>query len=89
MYGPKNIYLFHGYSHYSSQAWMNSVQVNNHGKRTVVFKDGQSITWNFCHELYSNTFMSTPKHESLGSITFVDAGNGFECTITFNNIKKK
>ncbi len=54
----------------------------------MVFKDGQTIKWNFCYEQYCNTFFGTPKHESLGEISYED-NNGYECLLKISNVKKK
>ena len=62
--------------------------MKNHGKRSVFFKDGQKIDFNFCYELYNSTFFGTPRHESLGEIKFTD-NTGLECIIKFANVKKK
>lgn len=51
---------------------MNSLTLKNTGSRTVVFKDGQKITYNFGEENYSGTFIGTMKLESKGTVTFVD-----------------
>lgn len=40
-------------------------------------------------EAYSNTFMGTLRHESLGENKFIDKENGYECILKFGTIKKK
>jgi len=68
---------------------MNSVKVNNKGKRFVEFEDGQKISFNFCLEQYNNSFWGTIKHESLGEIVYKDLKYGYECVLKFSSVKKK
>jgi len=89
MYGPNNNYKYYGYSSFVSNAGLNSLKVINNGKRFVEFEDGTIITYNFCQELYSNSFWGVLRHESLGEIEFKDITNGYECLIKFNSVKKK
>jgi len=89
MYGPNNNYKFYGYSSFSSSAGFNSIKLYNKGKREFEFKDGTKIVTNFCMESYSNTFLGTIRHESLGETTFKDLTHGFECTIKYGSAKKK
>jgi len=89
MVGPKNNYKYYGYSNFSSGAGMNSVKVNNKGKRFVEFNDGTKIMFNFCFEQYNNSLWGTIRHESLGDITYKDLTNGYECVIKFGSVKKK
>ena len=89
MYGPDNNYKYWGFSNFSSHAGFNSLKVVNKGKRTVEFKDKTKITFDFCDEIYSNSFWGTLRHESLGDIKYVDEVNGYNCHIKFGNIKKK
>jgi hypothetical protein len=53
------------------------------------FKDGTKISANYCSEQYSNTFIGTPRHESLGEIVFKDITNGLECIVKLDAVKKK
>jgi hypothetical protein len=39
--------------------------------------------------MYSNTFWGTPKHESLGEMTFKDELGGMICIVKFANVKRK
>jgi len=82
-------YKFYGHSNFTSSAGLNSLKLQNKGKRCMEFKDGTKIVTNFCYEAYSNTFMGTLRHESLGEIKFNDLTNGFECIIKFGSVKKK
>jgi hypothetical protein len=89
MVGPNKSYKYYGYSNFSTGAWMNSFKLTNKGKRFVEFKDGTTIMYNFCYELYSNTFWGVMRHESLGETLYKDLTNGFECLIKFGGLKKK
>jgi hypothetical protein len=89
MYGPNNSYKYFGYSLFASSAGFNSLKVLNKGKRSVLFKDGTKVDFDFCHELFSNCFWGTVKLESLGEIHFKDEENQLECTIKFDSVKKK
>jgi hypothetical protein len=40
-------------------------------------------------ESYSNTFLGTIRHESIGETWFKDSTNGFECSIKYGSAKKK
>jgi len=88
MIGPNNNYKFYGFSNFASSAGLNSLKLNNKGKRVVEFKDGTTIVTNFCYESYSNTFIGSLRHESLGEIKFTDLKNGFECVTKFASVKK-
>lgn len=57
MIGPNGNYKFHGYCNFGSNAGLNSLKVTNKGKRNYIFKDGQTITSNFCYvKNYINLF---------------------------------
>lgn len=68
MYGPDDIYKFSGYYCYEAKAGLNSITVKynfscliifkviNKGKRNVVFKDGQKISYNFPEVIYLKLF---------------------------------
>ena len=89
MYGPNDSYKYYGYSLFGSSAGFNSLKVSNKGKRSVEFKDGTKIDFDFCYELFSNCFFGTVKLESLGEINFIDVDNNIECKIKFDSVKKK
>ncbi len=89
MYGPNNNYKYYGYSVFSSSAGFNSLKVLNKGKRTVVFKDGTKIDFNFCEENFSNCFFGQVKLETLGTMNFIDVKNNIECKIKIDSVKKK
>jgi len=89
MFGPNKNYRFSGFSNFSSSAGFNSVKLTNKGKRVIEFNDGTNIVTSFCYESYSNIFLGTIRHESLGEIKFTDLTNGFECILKFNTVKKK
>ncbi|KAL4483593.1 hypothetical protein ABPG72_016874 [Tetrahymena utriculariae] len=87
--GPNKSYLYSGYYLYEAKAGWNSLTLKNKGKRSIVFKDGQKINYNFGYEYYSGTFMGTMKHETLGQIDFIDPVNKIEATIITGKVKKK
>jgi len=89
MVDPNQNYKFYGFSNFGTSAGLNSLKLQNKGKRYMEWKDGTKIVTNFCYESYSNTFIGTLRHESLGEIKFTDLKNGFECVIKFGSIKKK
>jgi hypothetical protein len=89
MYGPNNSFKFSGFSHFTSSAGLNSLKLNNKGKRTIELNDGTKVLTTFCNEIYSNTFFGTVRHESVGEIIFKDITNGFECVLKFSSVKKK
>lgn len=47
LYGPNKEWYYSGFSNYSSSAGLNSCSVTNHGKRSVRFKDGTFIKYDF------------------------------------------
>jgi hypothetical protein len=47
IYGPNQNYYFSGYSTFKSSAGLNSLSVYNKGKRSIRFKDGTHIEFNF------------------------------------------
>jgi len=89
MIGPKKNYKYHGYTNFSAGAGFNSVKVYNKGKRTVEFQDGHKIHFNYCNEMYNNSFFGTIRHESYGDLTFKDEKHGFELVVKFDSVKKK
>ena len=89
MYGPNNSYKFHGFSNFSSSAGLNSLRVNNKGRRIIEFPDGTKIEFTFCYENYGNSFWGVIRHESLGDIIYKDLTNGYECIVKFGSVKKK
>ena len=47
IYGPNNDWYYCGFSNYSSSAGLNSCSVTNKGKRSIKFKDGTVIKYDF------------------------------------------
>jgi hypothetical protein len=47
LYGPNNEWYYCGYSNYASSAGLNSCSVTNKGKRSLRFKDGTFIKYDF------------------------------------------
>ena len=47
VYGPNKNYYYEGYSSFSTSAGLNSLNLNNKGRRSVTFKDGFKIDVNF------------------------------------------
>jgi len=70
--GPNNNYKFSGYLNFKSNAWINSMTLTNTGKRYVEFKDGTHIDFNYCQDLYSNTFWGNFRHENIGKVHWND-----------------
>ncbi|KAL4471196.1 hypothetical protein ABPG72_007563 [Tetrahymena utriculariae] len=87
--GPEKGYVCYGHYVYETKAGMNSLTLKNTGSRTVIFKDGQKITYNFGEENYSGTFIGTLKLESKGTLTFVDQKNSLVGTVVIGKVKKK
>ena len=87
--GPNNSYKFYGFSNFATTAGLNSLKLENKGKRNVEFKDGFNIQFDYCYELYSNSFFGTLRHESLGEIHYKELTTGMECVLKFDGIKKK
>lgn len=74
---------------YEAKAGWNSLTLRNKGKRTLIFKDGHRINYNFGYEYYSGTFLGTMKHETLGDVYFEDPVNKIEALIVTGKVKKK
>lgn len=47
MEGPENLYKFSAYFQLKANAGLNGVKNVNKGKRTIIFKDGQTIEGGF------------------------------------------
>jgi len=86
--GPNDSYRVSGCYCFESHAGLNSLTVTNSGHRTVTFLD-QVITHNCPTELFSGTFIGTLRHESLGVLTFLDAGHDLKCELKFSGQKGK
>lgn len=54
--GPRGWYRYFGYYLVEGRAGLNSITILNKGKRSIEFKDGQRIEFDFPNELYSGTF---------------------------------
>lgn len=98
MMGPNSKYKYYGYSVFSSGAGINSlkvfaiiltIQLYNKGKRSVEFKDGQKISFNFGNEVYNNTFFGKVYLETLGELVFRDVENKLEAKLKFDKVRKK
>ena len=57
--GPDNNYIVHGWNEYSVRAYVNSAVCTPKGHKTVIFKDGQKITFNNPTDTFYNLLMGT------------------------------
>lgn len=88
--GPNKSYTFYGYYLYDANAGLNSLTLKNKGKRRIIFNsDKQIIDFDYGYESYTGTFWGTMKHETLGSIEFIDKKNNIKAVITLGKTKKK
>jgi len=62
MEGPNSNYRVSGWSTYALSAGMNSATLTSDGHKRVVFKDGQTITYNNPGDYFYNVFMGTMGH---------------------------
>jgi len=44
--GPEGLYRVDGHTGFHARAWFNSMTLDVHGKKRIVFRDGQTIEWN-------------------------------------------
>lgn len=56
-----------GYSNYDAKAGLNSLNIFNLGRRTIMIED-QRITSTFAQEYFGGTFYGDMKHESQGTL---------------------
>lgn len=89
IYGPKQNYTYSGYYVFAAKAGLNSLNIQNTGRRQIAFKDGQVISMNCVDERYSNTFFGTMRHESCGLLTFRDVANKLECSVRIGEVSGK
>lgn len=87
--GPQKRFTCSGYYVFEAKAGLNSLRINNMGKRKVSFPDGQVITFNCPNEYFSNSLIGTLKHEVEGPMVFIDEANQLECIVTFGKVKGK
>jgi len=87
--GPQQRFTSSGYYVFEAKAGLNSLRINNMGKRRVQFQDGQTITFNCPNEYFTNSLIGTLKHEVEGPMIFLDEANQLECIVTFGKVKGK
>jgi hypothetical protein len=88
--GPDNMYKYHGYLDFTTNAWFNSMTLTNKGSRTVEFKNNKSrIKFNYSVDQYSNTFWGVFRHESVGEMEFIDEISGYVSKFKLGNIYGK
>lgn len=85
--GPNKNYTMHGYYNYTANAGLNSLTINNVGKKSFIFPDGQTITHNLPNEIFSGTFFGIVRQETLGVIEFIEAPTGYTARIQFGGIQ--
>lgn len=85
--GPGSNYIVYGFYNFSAKAGLNSVTIQNSGKKVFCFPDGQVISQNCPDEVFSGTFFGKMRHESLGVILFEDEMNRLECRVEFKKVK--
>ena len=88
IYGPNNNYRCSGYFNFTSNAWINSMKLTNTGKRCVDFKDGTHIDFNYCQDLYSNTFYGNFRHENIGDLFWNDVTHGLKAEMSLGGSAK-
>lgn len=87
--GPNLTYRYIGYYAFEANAGLNSMTLNNKGRRWFEFADGTRIDVNFNKETYAGVFMGSLRSEAIGSLTLKDEKNGIECEIKYGKMKKK
>lgn len=86
--GPNNNYKYYGYVSFVTNAWFNSCNLTNVGKRTVEV-NGSVIEFQYAVDHYSNTFWGTFRHESIGELSFEDKISGLKAEFKMGNIVGK
>eukprot|EP00825_Cyclidium_porcatum_P049144 TRINITY_DN8423_c0_g1_i1.p1 TRINITY_DN8423_c0_g1~~TRINITY_DN8423_c0_g1_i1.p1 ORF type:complete len:267 (-),score=35.77 TRINITY_DN8423_c0_g1_i1:58-858(-) len=89
LFGPNNSYRYSGYYNFKATAGLNSATVRNRGTRSIQFKDGQVIKFNFGYEVYKGTFLGQLRTESLGTLDCIDEQNHIVSNIIVGKEKKK
>lgn len=88
--GPEGLFQLSGYSipyikHHINSITVTSTQVEDHGKRTFRFPDGQLVTHTLPSLLYTGTLLGQTRCEVTGSVFFEDKDNGITCEIRLNS----
>ena len=68
MEGPDNLYRYSGYSNFAIKAYINSINLEVTGKKTITFKDGSSIVFSNQQDTFGNTLIGTCHHILHGKI---------------------
>lgn len=89
IYGPAEIYKFHGYTLIASSASLNKVNISYTGKRHIIFLDGTEIIYNTPNDVYASAFVGTLKNQVSGTIVFNDKKNNIEAKIIIGEVKNK
>jgi hypothetical protein len=87
--GARQSYTYSGYYVFAAKAGFNTLNIHNTGRRQVKFRDGQVITMNCLDERYSNTFIGTMRHESVGLLTASDEANRLSCEVRIGEVSGK
>ena len=87
VYGPNKSYYYCGYSQFSSSAGLNTLYVNNKGKRYMKFKDGVKFDFDFYDEIFSNSFWGVLKHETTGEVRYTEKQYNVSCTVKIGKQK--
>jgi hypothetical protein len=86
---PDGAYTISGWSGGSIWAGLNNATWTSSGYKKIVFRDGQTITFNPANDYFYNTFMGTLGHQMQGTVDFVDEKNDIKGTYTFGCIKRQ
>jgi len=87
--GPNSTYTVHGHQTFTVGWGYNKMLITSKGVRTIDFKDGSSISFDYPEDRWGNVFWGEMHHESLGIQTFTDEKNKIRCRISFGNPEGK
>ena len=87
--GPNGIYRLSGYANFAVKAWVNSVNLNVQGNKTISFPDGTEITHTLLDDTFGNTLIGTLYHQLHGKTRFYDKKNNITGYLDVGFVKGK
>lgn len=83
-FGPEESYQLHGWGGWNASFRGNSLKGGNPGPHTLVFPDGQTITWTLPEVWIRGVLWGDRQMEYHGNLEISDKANHLTCKIVFN-----